>query len=373
MLKSRGHRSSMDIRRHCPRAWRHPFGGRLPISGIRTGGFDILKPCTSPSKVSTASSCRPWLSLKCRPGRTPPQCQAREGATTLPAGDRSSRRGMNIPETITALTAIGALVFTALSLNTTRDQVAAAYQQNAVAQQGQYTDRYIRAVEQLDQSGSIHLQGRLGGIYALERLADDSPRDQPAIIETLSAFIRTSRTTLTPAPTAPQSTCPPPQPLAHDVQAALTVLGRRNRAHDNNTFIDLTNTCLNGTDLSSLNLRGSNLSGADLTGSALYGANLSGVVLEEASLYGANLRYTVLTGADMRNADLRAYLEYGNLHGAHLESANLRDAKLYGADLRGASLRGAYLYGADLREVIHNNDTATSQAMTDVTTVGRWW
>jgi hypothetical protein len=37
---------------------------------------------------------------------------------------------------ITALTAIGALIFTGLSLNSTRDQVAAAQAQNKVAEQG---------------------------------------------------------------------------------------------------------------------------------------------------------------------------------------------------------------------------------------------
>jgi hypothetical protein len=86
---------------------------------------------------------------------------------------------------ITALTAVGALIFTALSLNTTRDQVA-------VAQERQYTDRYSRAIEQLGRQGPDQLQIRLGGIYALERLARDSLRDQPTIVEVISTFIRTT-------------------------------------------------------------------------------------------------------------------------------------------------------------------------------------
>jgi hypothetical protein len=99
---------------------------------------------------------------------------------------RRQRRKINWPgatSLITALTAVGALIFTALSLNATRDQVA-------VAEQGQYTDRYSRTIEQLGQQGEDQLQVRLGAIYALERLARDSPRDQSTIIEVLAAFIR---------------------------------------------------------------------------------------------------------------------------------------------------------------------------------------
>ena len=49
------------------------------------------------------------------------------------------------------------------------------------------TDRYTKAIEQL---GSDKLDVRIGGIYALERIARDSPRDHPTVMEVLSAFIR---------------------------------------------------------------------------------------------------------------------------------------------------------------------------------------
>jgi hypothetical protein len=56
-----------------------------------------------------------------------------------------------------------------------------------LTQEGQITDRYTRAVEQL---GSDKLDVRLGGIYALERIAKDSERDHPTVVEVLSAFVR---------------------------------------------------------------------------------------------------------------------------------------------------------------------------------------
>jgi hypothetical protein len=49
------------------------------------------------------------------------------------------------------------------------------------------TERYTKAIEQL---GSDKLDIRIGGIYALERIARDSARDHPTVIEVLAAFAR---------------------------------------------------------------------------------------------------------------------------------------------------------------------------------------
>jgi hypothetical protein len=97
--------------------------------------------------------------------------------------------------------------------------------------QGQLTDRYTKAVEQL---GDDKLDIRLGAIYALERLAVDSRRDHPTVVEVLSAYVRERSRTR-----AARRTRPPGRRTAHplrltttleslavDIQAALTVLGR---------------------------------------------------------------------------------------------------------------------------------------------------
>ena len=49
------------------------------------------------------------------------------------------------------------------------------------------TDRYTRVIGQL---GSDKLDVRIGGIYALERIARDSAIDHPTVMEVLAAFIR---------------------------------------------------------------------------------------------------------------------------------------------------------------------------------------
>jgi len=58
-----------------------------------------------------------------------------------------------------------------------------------LTERGHLTERYSKAIEQL---GDEKLDVRLGGIYALEQIATDSPRtrDQATIVEVLSAFVR---------------------------------------------------------------------------------------------------------------------------------------------------------------------------------------
>ena len=90
------------------------------------------------------------------------------------------------------------------------------------------TDRYSKAIEQL---GSNKLDVCIGGIYALERVARDSAKDHPTVMEVLTAFIRDHSHEPWPPPDHPadqeqeRSTRP-------DVQAAVTVVGRRNIKRD---------------------------------------------------------------------------------------------------------------------------------------------
>ena len=78
------------------------------------------------------------------------------------------------------LFAAGALVFTARYFTVSRRTLE-------LTEQGQVTDRYTKAIEQL---GSDKLDVRIGGIYALERVARDSSRDHDTVMEVLTAFVR---------------------------------------------------------------------------------------------------------------------------------------------------------------------------------------
>jgi Pentapeptide repeats (8 copies) len=219
------------------------------------------------------------------------------------------------------LLAAGALLFTARNFLLSRE--------------GHVTDRYTKAIEQL---GSDKLDVRIGGIYALERIARDSARDHPVVMEVLAAFIREHSHEIWP-PKHPASLVR--DPVRPDVHAALTVVSRRG-AKRGVQRIDLAGAILNG----------ANLNGADLSGAGLYNVFLFSAFLEDADLSGASAfkgRFgrAILSGADLREADLRE----ADLHTADLSGANLNDADLTGADLTGTILSGADLNGADLSKV----------------------
>jgi uncharacterized protein YjbI with pentapeptide repeats len=248
--------------------------------------------------------------------------------------------------------AVGAF-YTGRTFAQTRKEQDRTY---ALAREGQITERFTRAVEQL---GDEKLDIRLGGIYALERIARDSETHYEPVMEVLTAFLRenTRWRREKEAEGAPGEPKRPPWasgPTA-DFQAVATVLARRDRRHERPDYrLDL-----NRVDLRGASLQEADLSGADLKEANLSKADLSLAKLGNTGLIRADLGYALLTEADLTEADLsEAYLTGAGLGEAKLRGANLSGAKLgktslIRADLAGAyfvqaDLTGAYLSGADL-------------------------
>ncbi len=244
----------------------------------------------------------------------------------------------------------------------TEDNVRVAEETVRVAEEGHLTDRFTQAIAQL---GEDNMAIRLGGIYALERIAKDSEKDHGPIMEVLTAYVREK------APRQEEDTQTAPAPLPADIQAILTVLGRRettgkNRGTDR---LDLNHTRLTRADLRGAELGGANLYEADLRGAELGDANLTWADLTRAILGGVPLppeappapaapllSPTNLDGiyppppvhlgaVNLTRADLRG----ANLGGATLTWADLRGVNLTKVDLIAAKLSGAILDGADLR------------------------
>jgi Pentapeptide repeats (8 copies) len=147
-----------------------------------------------------------------------------------------------------------------------------------VNRQAQITERFTRAVDQL---GSDELQVRVGGIYALERIVEVSPDDYyRPVVEVLAAFLRNRA----PVPAEPVNVLDARATRPEvDIQAAATVLGRRDISNDPQVLTYC--TPLGGPNFPCLlDLRGVDLTGADLAAAHLEYANLNG-----ARLAGANL------------------------------------------------------------------------------------
>ena len=257
------------------------------------------------------------------------------------------------------LLAAGALVFTALNFSLLRRNSEQADQwqrrTHELTEQGQVTDRYTKAIEQL---GSDKLDVRIGGIYALERIARDSARDHPTVMEVLTAFIREHSREQWPPPEPDGAE--PERSTRPDVQAALTVVGRRDAERDVQS-IDLT-----GADLTRADLR-RDLTGADLTDADLPMRTSSARTSPART---SPARTSPARTSPARTSSARTSPARTSRH-ADLTSANLSVADLTGAILRGANLTDADLTGADLTGATSPARTSPARASPTRTSTAR--
>ena len=211
---------------------------------------------------------------------------------------------------------------------------AATWQQVQISRHGHITDRITRAVDQL---GQDTVDVRLGGLYALERVAKDSYQDRATVTTILAAYVRTH------APVNSRSESGSDEPdlwlqlRRPDVQAALTLLGRRpETAEDSDVY----------------------LSHTDLRKARMGKGGWDGLICAHSNLVGARLRCASLVRASFDDSDLRGVrLDEAILTEAKLRHTRLDGAVLRGADLRGADLTGATLDGADLTGVRTDSHT----------------
>lgn len=181
-----------------------------------------------------------------------------------------------------------------------------AAEQVSIARESHYTSLFTKAIEQLGATKEVkrkresaeesialtepNLEVRLGAIYALERIASDSRRDHWPIIETLCAYVREN------SPAGPEyesiekrTNLAPLSQVRVDIQAALTVIGRRpperiefereqaqaaGREHDG-FRLDFRGTNLQRVDLSYGSFGRALFDGSDLRGAKIWATDLN--------------------------------------------------------------------------------------------------
>jgi uncharacterized protein YjbI with pentapeptide repeats len=283
---------------------------------------------------------------------------------------------------------IGVVVL--IGLYYTWRRVTAAEKTVAATIEGQVTERFTRAIDQLgavDDAGNKRLEVRLGGIYGLQQIAQDSDKFYWQIMEVLTAYIRMNAPAPLPppAPTAPTAegknflsqirgvltkrgtpksapssaksasyAAPPqrkrPSRVPPDIEAALLALAYRRNSYGQgeDRRLDLRRTDLRGADLSQFDFGGawfdhSRLEGATLGGGDFREADFSYCHLEGANLGDAHLEEAEFSFAYFDNTTslANAHLEGAGFYGAHLEGSRLYMAHLSGADFDSAHLEGA--------------------------------
>ena len=195
--------------------------------------------------------------------------------------------------------------------------------------------------------GSNVLAVRLGGIYALQRLASDhAPLYHLQIIDQFCAFLRN--------PSDTKSTVTYRfAPRAEDKMAVIDAI--RSRGQEGILLEKAQGYRLNleNTDLRGANLEGANLARAILTRALLAGVTGSDVNLTEANLDLANISSPGYVKTLMGNTGIVTSLPGIRLCGASLFRTNfshshLPKAKFCGAKMQDAILHDAVLPGADL-------------------------
>ncbi|OCQ88905.1 hypothetical protein BCD64_03945 [Nostoc sp. MBR 210] len=229
------------------------------------------------------------------------------------------------------------------------NKTAEAANKNAeIAEDKQITERFSKAVELL---ASDKIEVRLGGIYTLERIAQNYPREHWTIMKVLTAFVRENAKLIEDS----------------NVQSAKIFIdeyldNKKQKKELYKVRLDILDTLIviaqnnpdnnpDNNQRKNLNLSNINLIQADLCGALLKEINLSranflGANLSNADLSGANCLGVNFSKADLSNANLSV----ANLFGATFEEARFSGANLTRADLCGANFTKAYLRGANLTE-----------------------
>lgn len=209
---------------------------------------------------------------------------------------------------------------------TSHVQAQAARHQAQTAREGHYTDLFTKAVEQLGATREVkrtievadgestkrelvtetepNLEVRLGAIYALERIAHDSERDHWPIMEVLCAYIKNPQNSGEPRLTsdfkAALNWVEGIPKLRGDVQAALTVIGRR--APERIAYEAARNL--------KIDLSFANLQRADLSGGQFANALFVGAYLELAVFHRSNLDAAIFASANLTNSSWSAATVY---------------------------------------------------------------
>ena len=257
-------------------------------------------------------------------------------------------------------------------------QAKAAHRQVETSQRSLLNEEYQKGAEML---GSEVLSVRLGGIYALARLARQHPAEYHVqIMRLFCTFVR-HPTKDQDEKNSEKSTSLDSEtkqaPPRADIQAVMEAI--KNRGKDAAVALEptdgfmwnLESTNLNGLRLDNVNLFRARLGKANLVGTVLVGADLSGSLLAGADLSNAHLFHANLLGAVLDEANLtNAKIVSTNLKGADLRNSNLCDAMILYANLSYANLSGATgLTQAQLDEAIADpNNPPTLSGVFDAET-----
>lgn len=255
--------------------------------------------------------------------------------------------------------------FTGQTLIVTQQQSKATQDQVRLAEKGQITDRFARAIEQL---ASEKLSVRLGAIFALERLVSDDSSLSGNVRDILAAFARTQ------SPAIDSKCASSTQVPAVDVQAAVTAMIRSRALHEH---ADLSYTCLAGMSFTRSQISDLRFTRSDLSGSIFEGgvinASFAGSTLDNVRFTEAALDFPTFSPASAdgitfeESQHLRiTFFSHNPIQGPQFSNVSMRDVSLSSIRIENGRFSNVSFDGANLSRTEFNGghiyDSSFSEA-----------
>jgi len=234
---------------------------------------------------------------------------------------------------VQALGGLALIVTLAVTISQVNETRKSADNNLRLSRQGQASERFSRAVEQL---GSNKVDVRLGGLFSLARIGIDAPENAEPAFRLVATYVGQHYEVPKPLP---EHGCQAkyddvPVDVSTALRFALIRLAPAVREQVPEKRL--------------LGLRGTKLSGIAIDNLGLPSFDLAGIRFKNALLQSANFADTNLTNAHFE----RACVGFASFNGAtlvraHFDAAQLKQADFRNADLTGASFRGARMKGAE--------------------------
>jgi len=234
----------------------------------------------------------------------------------------------------------------------------AMQKQTLAAENRLVQERFRDAVQHL---GHETESVRLGGAYALFRLALEEDAFRRQIAEILCAHILS----VTGAKKYRENFAKTPSMEIQSLMRLLFSAGQDDRTENSRKAfwkdlradlsggyfhgLKLSNARFQSAFLTGAQFRGASLDDAEFHGAFLVGAEFQGALLVRAEFQGARLSRAEFQGSSLVGAEFQgAFLEGAEFHGARLSRAEFQGSSLVGAEFHGARLSRAEFHGARL-------------------------
>ncbi|MCA8835572.1 MAG: pentapeptide repeat-containing protein, partial [Proteobacteria bacterium] len=234
------------------------------------------------------------------------------------------------------------------------------------AEQGLITDRINKATEGLGKKDGKDpvIEVRLGALYALERISQDSLRDHVQIMEILCAYIRYNSPL--PDKKIEIDQLSKQKPPREDIQAALNIIGRRDRGINGKNRIKKEAAEGYRINLSECNLFSAQLNNANLNGAIFHDTRMERVTIKNTKLIGSEFIFTSMRWIDIRDTDLSdSYIFTSDMSRGSIRDSIFTRAQLEILDLEHTFIKTAKIIAVQSNRSNFSTSTEITQDQLD--------